>query len=81
MTKKTKAERCLELVHTNIYGSFCVYAWIVWVFHHFTDKYSRFRYICIGNLIPWIYSLNLRQGRITYWVHIPRTSIGSKWCV
>ena len=45
MTKKTKFKECLELVHTNMYGPFCVFAWKVWVFHHFTDKYFRFGYV------------------------------------
>ena len=45
MTKRTKAKGCLELVHTNVYGPFCVYAWIVWAFHHFTNKYSRFGHV------------------------------------
>ena len=25
----------------------------------------------IGDSMPWIYSLNLRQDQITYWVDIP----------
>ena len=25
----------------------------------------------IGDSMPWIYSLNLRQDQITYWVYIP----------
>ena len=45
MTKRTRAKECLELVHTDMYGPFCVYVWEVWVFHHFTNKYSRFRYV------------------------------------
>ena len=28
--------------------------------------------MCIGNLMPWINSLNLRQNLITYWVNISR---------
>ena len=28
-----------------MYEPFCVYAWKVWVFDHFTDKYSRFGYV------------------------------------
>ena len=34
-----------ELVHSNMFGPFGVYGWKVWVFHHFTNKYSRFRYV------------------------------------
>ena len=36
---------CLELVYTDVYEPFCVYAWKVWVFDHFTDKYYRFGYV------------------------------------
>ena len=32
-------------MHTNVYDSFCVYAWEVWVFDHFTNKYSSFQYV------------------------------------
>ena len=32
-------------MHTNISEPFFVYAWKVWVFDHFTDKYSRFGYV------------------------------------
>ena len=28
-----------------MYEPFCVYAWKVWVFDHFTDKYSRSGYV------------------------------------
>ena len=28
-----------------MYELFCVYAWKVWVFYHFIDKYSRFGYV------------------------------------
>ena len=32
-------------MHIDVYESFCVYAWKVWVFDHFIDKYSRFGYV------------------------------------
>lgn len=35
----------MELVDTDVYEPFCVYAWKAWVFDHFTDKYSRFGYV------------------------------------
>ena len=28
-----------------MYEPFCVYAWKVWAFDHFIDKYSRFGYV------------------------------------
>ena len=65
MTKRTKAKKCLELVHIDMYELFCVYAWKMWVFHHFIDKYSRFGYVH-KSLMPWIHSLNLRWDWITY---------------
>ena len=35
----------MELVHTHVYESFCVYIWKVWVFDYFTNKYSRSGYV------------------------------------
>ena len=32
-------------MHTHVYEPFCVYAWKVWVFDHFTNKYSRYGYV------------------------------------
>ena len=29
----------------DVYKPFCVYAWKVWVFYYFTNKYSRFEYV------------------------------------
>ena len=46
MSKKTKAKECLELVHTNMYGTFTVHAWGGWgYFITFSDDYSRFEYV------------------------------------
>ena len=35
----------MELVHTDVYEPFSIYAWKLWVFDHFIDKYSRFGYV------------------------------------
>lgn len=78
ITKRIRAKGCLELVHIDMYEPFCVYAWIMFVFHHFIDKYSGLD-MYIGNLIPWIHSLNLRQGLDNLLGKISRTSIKSKW--
>ena len=43
--KGLRTKECLELVHTHVYESFCVYIWKVWVFDHFNYKYSSFGYI------------------------------------
>ena len=46
MTKRTKAKECLELVHTNIYGTFIVHAWGGYgYFITFSDDYSWFGYV------------------------------------
>ena len=46
MTKWTKAKEYLELVHTDIYGTFNVHAWGGYgYFITFSDDYSKFGYI------------------------------------
>ena len=46
MTKRIKAKECLELVHTNMYETFSVYAWGGYgYFTTFSDDYSRFGYV------------------------------------
>ena len=46
MTKRTRAKECLELVHTNMYGTFNVHAWGGYgYFITFSDDYSRFGYV------------------------------------
>ena len=46
MTKRSKAKECLELVHTNMYETFSVYAWGGYgYFTTFSDDYSRFGYV------------------------------------
>ena len=43
MTKRIKAKECLELVHTNLYGTFSVHAWGEYGYLiTFSDDYSRF---------------------------------------
>ena len=46
MIKSTRGKEYLELVHTNMYGTFRVYAW-GWYgyFITFSDDYSRFGYV------------------------------------
>ena len=45
MIKRTKAKECLELMHTNMYGTFSVHAWRGYgYFITFSDDYSRFGY-------------------------------------
>ena len=46
MIKRTIAKECLELVYTDMYGTFSVHAWKGYgYFITFSDDYSRFRYI------------------------------------
>ena len=46
ITKMTKAKECLELVHTNMYGTFSVQAWEGYgYFITFSDDYSGFEYV------------------------------------
>ena len=46
MTKRTRAKECLELVHTDMYGTFNVHAWGGYgYFITFSDDYSRFGYV------------------------------------
>ena len=45
ISKGHETRECVELVHTNISEPFFVYAWKVWVFNYFIDKYSRFGYV------------------------------------
>ena len=43
MTKRTRAKECLELVHTDMYGTFSVHAWGWYMYLvTFSDDYSRF---------------------------------------
>ena len=46
MIKRTRAKECLELVHTNMYGTFSVHAWGGYgYFITFSDDYYRFGYV------------------------------------
>ena len=46
VTKKTRAKECLELVHTDMYGTFRVHAWGGYgYFIVFSDDYFRFGYV------------------------------------
>ena len=46
MTKSTRAKKCLELVHTDMYGTFSVHVWERYVYLiPFSDDYSRFEYV------------------------------------
>ena len=46
MIKKTRVKEYLELVHTNMYGTFSVYAWGGYgYFITFSNDYSRFGYV------------------------------------
>ena len=46
MTKRTKAKKCLELVHNDMYIIFSVHAWGGYgCFITFSDDYSRFGYV------------------------------------
>ena len=69
MAKRSRAKECLELVHTNMYGTFSVHSWGAYgYFITFNDNYSRFG-LYMGDLMPWIHSLNLRWDRITCQVY------------
>ena len=46
MTKRTRVKECLELVCTNMYGTFIVHAWEGYeYFIIFSGDYSRFEYV------------------------------------
>ena len=46
ITKKTRAKECLELVHTDMYGTFSVHAWEGYgYFITFSDDYFRLGYV------------------------------------
>ena len=48
MTKRTRAKKCLELVHTNMYRTFSVHAWGGYGYGYFitfSDDYPRFGYV------------------------------------
>ena len=46
MTKRTRAKECLDLVHTNMYRTFSVHAWVGYgYFITFNDDHSRFEYV------------------------------------
>ena len=69
MIKRTRAKGCLELVHTNMYlmsmhGDDMGISSLLVMITLSLDTY-------IGNPMPWIHSLNLRQDQITYWACIP----------
>ena len=62
----TKTKECLELMHTDMYGSFSVHAWGGYgYFITFSDDYSRFghvhrRFDALGTLIEFkVYLDNL----------------------
>ena len=64
----------------HVWRPFCVYAWIVWVFHYFINKYFKFGYVhrkfdALDTFIEF------KVDQITYWVSILGTLIGSKWCM
>ena len=43
MIKRTKANECLELVHTDMYGAFSIHTWGEYGYLiTFSDDYSRF---------------------------------------
>ena len=46
MTKKTRAKECLELMYTDMYGTFSVHVWVRYgYFITFNDDHSRFEYV------------------------------------
>ena len=67
MTKRIGTKECLELLHTDMYETFSVHEWggyegmssLLVMITLGLDMY-------IGDLMPWIYSLNLRWDHITY---------------
>ena len=66
MTKRTRAKECLKLVHTNMYGTFSVHAWEGMGISSLLVRVTLGLDMYIGDLMPWIYSLNLRWDHITY---------------
>ena len=64
-------------VYWHVWRPFCVYAWIVWVFHYFIDKfgYVHRKSDALDTFIEF------KVDQITYWVSILGTLIGSKWCM
>ena len=71
MTKRTRAKKCLELVHTDMYETFSVHAWEGMGISSLLVMITLGLDMYIGNLMPWIHSFNLRRDWITYWVYIP----------
>ena len=68
----------LELVHTDMYEPFYVFAWKMWVFHHFIDKYCRFGYV--HNKFDALDTfIEFKAGSDNLWVNISVTSIRLKW--
>ena len=75
MTKKTKVKKCLELVHIDMFkllvcmhGESMGISSLLVMITLGLDMY-------IGDMMPWIHSLNLRQDQITYWYTYQGTSI------
>ena len=71
MTKRTRANECLELVHTDMYETFSVHAWEGMGISSLLVMITLDLDMYIGDPMPWIHSLNLKQDRITYSVYIP----------
>ena len=69
---------CLEFMHIDIYGTFSIHAWRGYGYSSLLVMVTLSLDMYIGNLMPWIHSINLRRDFITYWVNISNTSIGPK---
>ena len=62
----TRTKECLELMHTDMYGSFSVHAWGGYgYFITFNDDYSKFGYVH-RKFDALTHSLYSKQDRITY---------------
>ena len=84
MAKRIRAKECLELVHTHMYESFCVYIWKVWVSDYFIDKYSRFGYIdrkfdVLDKFIEFKVELDNLLGKHIKTLELDRGNVSSKF--
>ena len=85
MTKRIRAKECLELVHTDIYGTFSVHA--CGGYGHFiicSDDYSRFGHVhrksdALDTLIEFKTGLDNLLGILTKSLQLDQSDMSSKF--
>ena len=72
MTKRTRAKECLELVHTDMYGTFNVHVWGGYgYFITFSDDYFRFGYVHRrSNALDTLIEFKVGSNNL-YWIYTP----------